>query len=57
MNFYVFSEIAEKLRISESLVYALIESGKITPHRFGNGRGKILVSEKDLQAYVEASRK
>lgn len=56
MKFYVVSEVAEMLRISESLVYSLIDSGKLHCHRFGNGRGKITISGSDLEAYIESSR-
>ncbi|QDT42566.1 Helix-turn-helix domain protein [Gimesia alba] len=56
MKFFVVSEVAEMLRISESLVYSLIESGKLRCHRFGNGRGKITISLDDLELYLSSCR-
>ena len=47
--------VAARLAVSPSLVYQLIESGKLGHHRIGNGRGTIRVSETDLEAYLSAS--
>jgi len=53
---YSVAEVAETLQISRSLVYQLVETGKLVAHRLGAGRGAIRVSEEDLLGYVEASR-
>ena len=49
-------DVAEKLQIAAGTVYALIESGRLVAHRFGNGRGTIRVTEEDLNAYIESCR-
>jgi excisionase family DNA binding protein len=45
-------EVARKLEISVSLVYRLIESGKLGCTRHGLGRGVIRVSEAQLTDYL-----
>jgi excisionase family DNA binding protein len=49
-------EVAERLGVSRAQVYALVTSGKLLSHRFGNGRGAIRVTEEHLAAFVEASQ-
>lgn len=49
-------EVAEALRVSPSLVYSLIESGRLPACRVGRGRGSVRVLHEDLLAYIEASR-
>lgn len=49
-------EVAEALRVSPSLVYSLIESGRLPACRVGRGRGSVRVLLQDLVAYIEASR-
>jgi len=49
-------EVAEALRVSASLVYALIESGRLPACRVGRGRGAVRVLVDDLTAYIEGSR-
>ena len=44
--------VAERLSVSPSLVYQMIESGKLAHHRIGTGRGTIRVSESDLESYL-----
>ena len=41
------SQVAEKLNVSESIVYALIDAGRLACHRIGLGRGTIRVSTED----------
>lgn len=53
---YKVSQVAEKLSVSESIVYALIESGRLACHRIGVGRGTIRVSPADLDAYLVSCR-
>lgn len=48
-------QVAARLSVSPSLVYQMIESGKLGHHRIGNGRGTIRVSQTDLEAYLSAS--
>jgi excisionase family DNA binding protein len=46
-------EVAQRLRCSTSLVYALIEAGRLRCHRIGLGKqGGIRVSEEHLAAYL-----
>jgi excisionase family DNA binding protein len=47
-------EVADRLRLSVSQVYALCASGKLPHLRFGNGRGTIRVTEAQLQEFIEA---
>ena len=49
-------EVAEALRVSASLVYALIESGRLPACRVGRGRGSVRVLADDLTAYIKGSR-
>lgn len=53
---YTVRQIAEKLNVSESNVYALVASGRLGCHRIGNGRGVIRISEQALQAYLTGCR-
>ena len=48
------SQVAERLAVSSSLVYQLIESGRLGHHRIGNGRGTLRVGQADLEAYLSA---
>ena len=50
------TDLAERLNVSLSTIYGLIESGKIACHRIGLGRGAVRVSEHDLTAYLESCR-
>ncbi len=49
-------QLAEKLNVSLSTVYGLIESRRISCHRIGRGRGAVRVSEEDLAAYLASCR-
>ncbi len=48
-------EAAKRLEISKSLLYELIAEGRIPHRRIGRRgkRGKIIVTEDDLQAFLE----
>ncbi|TWT96127.1 Helix-turn-helix domain protein [Botrimarina colliarenosi] len=48
--------VAERLRVSRTTVYQLVESGKLGAHRIGGGRGAIRVSEDELAAYLQRCR-
>ena len=50
------SEVAAQLRISNSSVYLLIESGRLAHHRIGPRKGAIRVSPDDLAAYMAECR-
>lgn len=50
-------ELAERLKVSLSTVYGLIDAGKIACHRIGCGRGAVRISEEDLAAYLESCRR
>ena len=47
-------EVAERLKVSLSTVYGLVESGKLACYRIGLRRGAVRVSEEDLAAYLES---
>jgi excisionase family DNA binding protein len=49
-------EVAERLRVSRTCVYQLVERGKLACHRIGLGRGAIRIAIEDLAAYVEGCR-
>ncbi len=49
-------QVADRLQVSPSCVYQLIDSGKLSHHRIGVARGTIRVSEDDLTTYLEDSR-
>ncbi len=53
---YKVSQVAERLSVSESIVYALIDAGRLACHRIGVGRGTIRVSTEDLDAYLASCR-
>jgi len=47
------TEVAEKLRISESMVRKAVASGRLVAMRFGR---RVVFLESDVDAYMEASR-
>ncbi len=56
MEFFTVAEIAGKLRLSVSQVYALIDAGKLRAHRFTTRRrGAVRVSAAQLSAYLTAT--
>ena len=46
------AEAAERLSVSISCVYQLVERGKLPHHRIGIGRGAIRFSENDLTGFL-----
>ncbi len=52
VNLLTVKDVAERLNVSPSLVYQLVESGKLPVHRIGTGRGTIRVSQSDLESYL-----
>ena len=56
MQFYTVPELKNLLKLSQSQVYALIETGRLRCHRFTTGRnGGIRVSQEQLDAYLRAT--
>jgi excisionase family DNA binding protein len=56
MKFYLVCEVAEILRLSESQVYALINSGRLRCHRLTTGKqGGIRVSEQQLAEFLKTT--
>ena len=47
------SQVAQRLNLSESKIYQLVEEGKLAHHRFD---GAIRVSEEQIAAYLEDTR-
>ena len=56
MHMLTVQDVADLLKVSNSLVYNLIASGKIPSHRIGTGRGAIRVRRDDLDQYVRQCR-
>ncbi|MFW6114628.1 MAG: helix-turn-helix domain-containing protein [bacterium] len=50
-------EVAQALSVSRSLVYRLIDTGKMPYHRIGERRGAIRVSEDDLADFLATCRR
>jgi excisionase family DNA binding protein len=48
------AQVAERLSLSESKVYQLVEEGRIAHHRLG---GAIRFSEEQVDAYLEATKR
>ena len=46
------SDAAERLRVSISCVYQLVERGRLPHHRIGIGRGAIRFSEEDITGFL-----
>lgn len=57
MELLTVKEVARRLRVSQSLVYQLVESEKLGCHRIGNGRGAIRIRPEDVTEYLENCRK
>lgn len=49
-------EVAGLLRVSQSLVYQLVDAGRIACHRIGIGRGAIRVSREEVIRFLATSR-
>ena len=45
-------EVAKRLNMSDSFVYAAIASGRLKHHRLGRSQGGIRVSEEQLAAFL-----
>ncbi len=49
-------DVAERLNVSSSIIYGLVDAGQIVCHRIGIGRGAIRISEEDLARYLKSCR-
>lgn len=49
-------DVADRLNVSQSIVYALVDAGQIVCHRIGLGRGSIRITEEDLARYLKSCR-
>ncbi len=49
-------EVATRLRVAVSTVYALVEAGKLGAFRIGPNDGAIRVNDEQLQEYLDACR-
>ncbi len=49
-------DLASHYNLSESTVYTLVSSGKLSCHRFGAGRGTVRVSEEERLRWETSSR-
>ena len=56
MELMTVKEVARRLRVSTSLVYQLVDAGKLGCHRIGNGRGAIRIRPEDVADYLETCR-
>jgi excisionase family DNA binding protein len=56
MDLLTINDVAAILKVSKSLVYGMIASGKIACHRIGNGRGAVRVRRDDLEHFINQCR-
>jgi len=50
-------DVAERLRVSPQCVYSLVNRGLLEHHRVGASGGRILISEQQLQTYLESTKR
>ncbi|MEZ6033415.1 MAG: helix-turn-helix domain-containing protein [Planctomycetaceae bacterium] len=50
------ADVAEQLSISQSLVYQIVDAGKIPFLRIGIGRGSIRFQSADIKTYLDSCR-
>lgn len=50
------ADVARWLTVSASLVYQLVDAGKLPVHRIGNGRGAIRFRPADIEEYLDDCR-
>lgn len=53
MNLLTLREVATVMKVSESTVRRLIQSGSLTAYKIGQ-RGQLRIKEKDLERYLES---
>lgn len=56
MELLTVKEVARRLRVSQSLVYQLVDTGRLGCHRIGNGRGAIRICPEDVTNYLQSCR-
>ena len=58
MNLLTPKQVAERLGVSDSLVYGWCAAGTLPHYRFGGTgkRGRIMIDEKDCEAFLAACR-
>jgi excisionase family DNA binding protein len=49
-------EVADRLRVSPSTVYSLVEGGRIPCYRIGTGRGSIRFTEAQVAEFLQACK-
>lgn len=49
-------QASERLNVSVATVYALVSAGKLACHRVGVGKGRIRITESDIEAYLSLCR-
>lgn len=45
-------QVAQRLNVSQSCIYQLVETGKIPHHRIGLGRGAIRFTESNIESFL-----
>lgn len=48
-------QVAQRLNVSQSCIYQLVETGRIPHHRIGTGRGAIRFTEVNVEEYLAAT--
>lgn len=48
--------VAERLGVSQALIYQLSADGRLPCYRIGLGRGAIRFTEQDVQAYLDSCK-
>jgi len=56
MDLLTVQDVAVILKVSNSLVYGLVASGKIVCHRIGQGRGAIRIRREDIEEFLAGCR-
>ena len=49
-------EVADRLRVSASTIYNLVEAGKFPCYRIGTGRRAIRFTEEQIAAFLESCK-
>ena len=50
------ADVARRLGIAPSTLYDLAKARKISHHRIGTGRGRLLFTEQDIRTYLDACK-
>lgn len=56
MTMLTVAEVARRLKLSPSCVYRMMKAGDLPVVRVGRGRGRLRVTEEDLQLYLDVNR-